>query len=281
MHYRYFIIGLTCAVLCQVGNAQTTLSGDHVITGNLDVGTTGTPGNLEVSGETGNTAAPGIKVTGDGGVLFEGTTGTGQIPASGPGDRFMWYSKKAALRAGSIHNTGWDDARIGTYSVALGAYSIAQGYNSSALSSGYSEGDYSFTASLGTAYSIGATAFSEGIAYGVDSTAMSSGYADGFSSVAMSGGVAVAPWSVAAGFGTQAQSYQSVALGSFTAHFPNASVGQWEDTDPILVVGNGTGSFEDPPERQRSNAFVIYKNGNIEIPKRQGDILMGEFGNPE
>lgn len=32
--------------------AQTTLSGDHVITGDLDVGTTGTPGNLKVTGTT-------------------------------------------------------------------------------------------------------------------------------------------------------------------------------------------------------------------------------------
>jgi hypothetical protein len=41
----------------------------------------------------------------------------------------------------------------------------------------------------------------------------------------------------------------------------------------LLTVGNGTTS------NARSNALVVYDNGDVIIPKRQGDILMGEFGN--
>ena len=47
--------------------------------------------------------------------------------------------------------------------------------------------------------------------------------------------------------------------------------------DPLFVVGNGTG-LGNPPTR--SNALVVYGDGKVIIPKRQGDISMGEFGNP-
>lgn len=55
-------------------------------------------------------------------------------------------------------------------------------------------------------------------------------------------------------------------------------VGRFNDTslsqEPIFVVGNGVSASE------RSNALEIYKNGKILMP-RQGDILMGEFGEAE
>ncbi len=40
---------------------------------------------------------------------------------------------------------------------------------------------------------------------------------------------------------------------------------------PIFVLGNGTA-------QNRSNALAVFDNGDVIIPKRQGDILMGEFG---
>jgi hypothetical protein len=39
-------------------------------------------------------------------------------PIEGAGTRFMWYASKAALRAGQINGTQWDDANIGLYSTA-------------------------------------------------------------------------------------------------------------------------------------------------------------------
>ncbi|MGH8046101.1 MAG: hypothetical protein ACREKL_02545, partial [Chthoniobacterales bacterium] len=50
----------------------TTLDGDHVITGNLDVGTSTAKGNLKVTAPTGTTVAPSLSLTGDGGVIFAG-----------------------------------------------------------------------------------------------------------------------------------------------------------------------------------------------------------------
>lgn len=116
--------------------AQTTLSGDHTITGDLHLGTSGTPGNLTVNGETGSGSGPGLKVTGDGGVLFTGTFGVGQIPIVGEGTRFMWYPKKAALRAGRTLGTEWNDSSVGNHSVAMGFMTTAEGENSTALGVG-------------------------------------------------------------------------------------------------------------------------------------------------
>ncbi len=55
------------------------------------------------------------------------------------------------------------------------------------------------------------------------------------------------------------------------------AVGTYNDTaaltsDAAFVVGNGTGSSA------KSNALVVYHNGDVYVPKRQGDVLMGEFG---
>jgi hypothetical protein len=53
----------------------------------------------------------------DGGQTYEGYS---PIPAEGSGTRLMWYPGKAALRAGYVNGTQWDDANIGLYSNAMG-----------------------------------------------------------------------------------------------------------------------------------------------------------------
>lgn len=64
-------------------------------------------------------------------------------------------------------------------------------------------------------------------------------------------------------------------------HWMNCTVvGQYNDSSMngdsglLFAIGNGSGASD------RSNALEVYSNGRINIP-RQGDILMGEFGNPE
>lgn len=54
-------------------------------------------------------------------------------PAEGAGTRFMWYGAKAAIRAGRIDGTQWDDANIGLYSTAFGENARAGGDNSIAV----------------------------------------------------------------------------------------------------------------------------------------------------
>ncbi|HEX8267739.1 MAG TPA: tail fiber domain-containing protein [Pyrinomonadaceae bacterium] len=58
---------------------------------------------------------------------------TGDVPADGAGTRFMWYGGKAAIRAGQINGTQWDDANIGLYSTAFGENVRALGDNAVAI----------------------------------------------------------------------------------------------------------------------------------------------------
>lgn len=304
-HPKLFLV--TCAAVGLLSSApshaQTTLSGNHIVTGDLNVGTTGTTGNLLVTGDTGGLAPAGLKVTGDGGVVFTGSIGVGQIPIEGGGTYFMWYPKKAALRAGNVSDTGeWDDENIGTHSTALGTgyasgdYSVVLGWgfalgDRSAAMNGNAEGDDSFAASGGYAWGTYSSAMSWGNALGNDSFAASSGYAEGDSSTAINqgvtmggysfavGGVAEGYFSIAAGYGTFSKAAYSFVVGRYNAVEGDSN--DWIESEPLFVVGNGTGNSSDPPEVENRNALTVYKNGNISIPKRQGDIPMGEFGNPE
>ncbi len=77
-----------------------------------------------------------FRVNVDGGAVFGGTFdggNNGGIAAEGSGTRMLWYPQKAALRAGYINGTQWDDANIGLYSVAIGQSVRASGDNAVAL----------------------------------------------------------------------------------------------------------------------------------------------------
>lgn len=321
-------------------NAQTTLSGDHIIAGDLNVGVSGTVGNILVTGETGSSASPGLKVTGDGGVVFTGTYGVGQVPMTGEGTRFMWYPKKAALRAGTVLSWNSDEASIGGNSVGIGYNVRASGSSSTVFGAfGTASGVYAFSAgdnnvaggqssvALG-GQSVASSLFSAAIGSGVDSIGYSSlatgfitlasgttssafgsatsatGFASssfgedtisvGYAAVAfgistmasgtssLAGGentIASGQGAVAFGVNTTADAFASVALGYFNVGGGDSDSIQGDD--PLFEIGNGTGDENDPPEVRNRNALTVYKNGNITIPKRQGDILMGEFGNEE
>lgn len=223
--------------------AQTVLTGDHLIEGRLQLGTALTPGGLKIIGEEGAFAVPVFVSSGDGGVVFQGTEGVGAIPIEGDGTRFMWYSGKGALRAGSTDSGWWNDTEIGLNSVAF-SYSKAAGSLSFAVTGGEAEG--------------------------AGSVAMNEGYTTG-------------SYTVAIGEGVEARSFKSVVVGSFNAPDSEESLDAWVATDPLFVVGNGSGNPSDPVPVQYRNAFVIKKNGDVTLTGKvempiQGDILMGEFG---
>jgi len=71
-------------------------------------------------GDTGvGVASPSARFHGTGGSLFwEGATGGN--PISGAGTYFLWDPAKGALRAGAVSSTQYDDANVGTGSVAFG-----------------------------------------------------------------------------------------------------------------------------------------------------------------
>jgi hypothetical protein len=146
------------------------------------------------------------------------TSGIGTIPASGGGDRLLWHPAKAALRAGRVVGTQWNDVNIGTNSVALGNSTMASGLVSTALGFGTTASGAGSTAfgSSTTASGNFSTAggFDTG-ATGVAATALgNSATASGVSSTAMGQDVtASGDYSTAIGRQTAASGFASTAIG--------------------------------------------------------------------
>ena len=196
-------------------------------------------------------AIPGsIRLSADGSILAR-ADGDGPIPASGAGARMMWYSGKAAFRAGAVSDNVWDDANVGVHSAALGVDTVARGENSvafgqetNALARNSTAMGFATTASGPQSVAMGTNS----LAFGSASTAMGSHTtATGASSAAM-GTLSVAsndssvamgqatlangPQSTAMGLGTRATGLASTAMG-----FNTTATGQFS-----LVGGSGSGA---------------------------------------
>ena len=193
---------------------------------------------------------------------------------------FLWDSGRTALRAGLFSGARIEPWNMGTASTAFGfeteayAMSIAGGAYSKAYGSG--------------SLAMGQLAITGGgwsCALGDNTSALASwsfaagGFvtACGHASAGLNAyNLAAGDYSFAAGLWTRAD-----AINSFVIGRSNVGGGgtQWNLADPIFEIGIGDSPFEVwPPVRK--NALTVYKDGRITIPKRQGDILMGEFGNP-
>jgi hypothetical protein len=252
----------------------------------------------------------------DNGILISkgtGTTPTSSLLATdqGAGTRFLWYPKKAALRAGTVGGIDWDEANIGFYSTSFGYNSKASGWGSFAAGVGaHATGSPSVaighgaTASGTSSVSIGGGAGIALTSSGMNSFAGggmantvtgsmasviggTSNIASGHSSFVFGGSSnsATGSNSVATGSASKAEANGVFVIGRnnvggfyYTNNgnsFDDGDTG-WVATDPIFEIGNGTSTTA------RSNALTVYKNGNmsvkgaIRIPA-SGDLSMGEF----
>jgi hypothetical protein len=146
---------------------------------------------------------------------------------------------------------------IGFAAVATGGYSTAIGQNADATNNG------SIAIGTGTNAS-GSNAMATG-----SSTTASGGYSTAIGSST----TASAFYSTSAGYSTIANSYDAFVAGQYNTGLsssgatPNA--GTWVATDPLLEVGNGTGSSA------KSDALVVYKNGNAAF---QGVVTVAAGG---
>jgi Head domain of trimeric autotransporter adhesin len=197
-------------------------SGNMVATGGLKIGTAGAGGGLEF--RTG-----GVLISK--GILF--TSPALSAGDQGAGARFLWYPRKAAIRAGNVVGIQWDDVKIGTYSTAFGYNTTASGGSSTAFGSD--------TAAAGT----WATAFGN-----------FTNATGNFSTAVGSSTTASGAYSTSLGISTLAAAYGSTALGAYNVGGGNATA--WVATDPLLEIGNGTSAVP-------ANALTVLKNGNTSI----------------
>jgi hypothetical protein len=156
------------------------------------------------------------------------------VPVSGPGSRMEFIPGLAALRAGFVDGTQWDN--IGLYSTALGFNTSAIGLRATALGNG------------AAANGIGSLSIGSGTtANGWNSTAFGfSSVADGYAATAL-------------GRGTSALSEAEIALGSYNTSYAPSSWYGWSPTDRLLTVGNGSDSSN------RHDALVILKSGDTTL----------------
>jgi hypothetical protein len=198
---RLFVVGRGTSDASRL-NALTLLKN-----GNTGIGTD-TPAALLHTHGTG---------IGEGNVLFTGSvkeSTPGNPPASGAGTRMMWYSDKAAFRAGHVTGTHWNKDSIGIYSVAMGYNTVAVGRESVAIG-------------LFTSARAGSA-----IAMGANSTA------SGAYSIAMgSGNNATENYALALGRSTTASGTISTAMGFFTTASGHASTAMG-----ILSTASGVAS---------------------------------------
>ncbi len=219
---------------------------------NNDWGLTGTAGTTAGTNFIGTTDAQdlvlkrqsveGVRLATGGAVLATGNTTTGVTPASGTGTRMMWIPAKAAFRAGSVTGTQWDNANVGTNSVAFGQNSTASGVNSAAFNNSFATGTNS------AAFGQNNTASGDFSAvFGINSNASGSGFAAGHS-VSASGpdgsvalgrqAVASAKTSIAIGESVFAGGDRDVAIGNQS----QATGGQSMALGNYVRTNNNTGA---------------------------------------
>lgn len=187
-----------------------------------------------------------------------------EAPITGAGRRMLWYTDKAAFRAGYVSGNQWNMSNVGYYSAAFGNNTIASGFASFAFGLNSSATNNNSFAGGSGAIASGDKSF----AYGSSVTAS----ADGSFALGL-GSSATGTYSFAFGNNTTATGVNAFALGNNTiAKALNAiTVGENNDntdvvtaahipsaTDRLFQIGNGTAV-------SRKNAVTILRNGNFGI----------------
>lgn len=209
----------------------------------------------------------------------------------GVGAKLLWIPSKAAFRAGRVDFApdGWDYARIGNGSIALGTDVWATGYLSVALGGPWNSasGASSFAAGGITgasgdyAASFGEYSSASGdISFCANFSTVASGHSSAaFGEESHASGEA----SFSANTSTSAKGISAAAFGKGTDSRGEATfaIGTYNDTivstsdatnsrNPLFIVGNGTNLSN------RKNAFVVVQSGRVGVLKNPGSVLAND-----
>ncbi|MFN8275627.1 MAG: tail fiber domain-containing protein [Flavobacteriaceae bacterium] len=227
-------------------------------------------------GRTITADAGAVTINGTHGLVSTGTSGSGAVVPSGAGTRMVWNPRKAAFRAGTAAGTEWDDANVGTNSIAMGFGTRAFGYTSVALGSGSSAlgmGSIAFGWSA-TANATQSTAFGLG-------TNANNIYSTAYGYLTIASGRA----STSFGVSNEAQSFGEVVLGiGATSYIPSTNGANQFRTanasDRLFVIGNAIDLDNDDTvdAAERSDAMIVLKNGLTRLPSTTNAMITAADG---
>jgi hypothetical protein len=187
------------------------------------------------------------------GFAVTGTATEGQLAATGPGTRLLWYPRKSAFRVGSVSSNHWDDANIGSNSIALGRDIIASAPGSvaigdQALASGW------WSLALGGRYNRATGESSVAIGHQADAVGVG---AMAMGSDASASGEAA----IAIGWNVRASGTRSMALGHYvgTGHRVGA-----------LTIGDAGGSLQNMMYADADNQFSARFAGGYRLFSNSG-----------
>lgn len=213
--------------------------------------------------EIGSTSENQVKAGSGSTLNYSGAIGSGN-----------WVAGMGSLSVGSDNQIGYNPANwwgswYGHYSLAVGSGNIIQYSYAAAIGvNNYNSGDASLV--------VGS---SNSIPFGGDDPTGSHSFISGASNYN-----AGSHYSIISGI----NNYSEYSDGNAT--FGRGLINIWNyctlvgkynayvgGTNLLFVVGNGSGVSEAADERH--NALEVYGDGSVIIPKRQGDVGMGRFGN--
>lgn len=202
---------------------------------------------------------------------LRGTVTAGPSPNPGAaGAMLMWNPGKAALRAGYVTGTDWDDVNVARYSTALGYSNVASANNAFAagqnnVASGTSSvalgsantasGSYSFAAGLGAVAS-----GPRSVALGIDvissgDHSMALGYHA--STAGFAGAFVYADYSVVTDFNASAQNQFSVRAAGGVRVFTNSGLTAGATLSP------GGSTWNAVSDRRRKDSFLAVRGEDI------------------
>lgn len=236
-----------------------------------------------------------LATTGNQGILITGTyNAAGSVPDLGAGTRMTFYPVFAAFRAGTVTGTQWNSINMGKYSAAFGNNNTANGQYSAAFGNTNKSGGVASLSCGTTNIAFGANSFVCGInnnvtvIAGADNSIVGGSSNNSQSSNSLTVGTsnsnnysnsilfgqtckinaigsiaggnncnAAADYSAVFGLGNTTYSFGALVIGQYNYDLGTYHSTSWIATEPIFIVGNGTGPLA------KNNALVIYKNGNI------------------
>ena len=190
------------------------------------------------------------------GLLITGTSFSGTVPDLGGGARLMFFPGRAALRAGYVGLTQWNNANTGYASVAMGESTTASGDHAMAMGLNcIASGSYSLAVGNGSTSS---AIYSNALGFGCTAGGSNS-FAEGF--VNNANGVS----SVALGSLATASGDQSVAIGHNIS--TNGKTGSFffADSDPFNRGVRVIGSPDQMACRFNGGYYFISNNSGADI----------------